>query len=267
MPDNTNRIETAMSITGDFESAGDPWTALTGNFDNMGISAGVLQWNLGQGTLQELAKGIGERVITHLMPTHGGDFWNTVVRLTTKAAVTWSLQFQRNGNVVGTFARELAAVLGSPEGRAAQMDQCKDVAKWAGTQADAWAGASRGAESGNLTEFCWFFDLRTQQGSLNGLAWADVEKFKKANGLATLLDWLTKGAGGHGRDAARNAALWAGITKTCPDWQTHLLLLGYLRALKAQAAYQRVVMNRRGAIAMKKGWVNSEYEDFSALLP
>lgn len=46
-----------LALTGSFEtSAGVPecYCGLAGDFDGMGISYGVLQWNLGQGTLQPL---------------------------------------------------------------------------------------------------------------------------------------------------------------------------------------------------------------------
>lgn len=45
-------FEKCLSITGSFEGAS--WGGVTGNFDGMGISAFILQWNLGQRTLQQL---------------------------------------------------------------------------------------------------------------------------------------------------------------------------------------------------------------------
>ncbi len=46
-----------LALTGTFETsvgAPDCYCGLAGNFDKQGISFGVLQWNLGQGTLQQL---------------------------------------------------------------------------------------------------------------------------------------------------------------------------------------------------------------------
>ena len=43
-------INKALDITGAFEGSG--FNQVTGNFDGQGISAGVLQWNYGQGSLQ-----------------------------------------------------------------------------------------------------------------------------------------------------------------------------------------------------------------------
>src|SRR5207249_4901557 len=50
-------IRRCLTLTGAFEtSAGIPdcFAGLAGDFDGMGLSFGVLQWNLGQGTLQPL---------------------------------------------------------------------------------------------------------------------------------------------------------------------------------------------------------------------
>src|SRR5262245_9926790 len=54
-----------LALTGAFEtSSGFPecYCGLAGNFDKQGISFGVLQWNLGQGTLQPL---LSEMVTEH----------------------------------------------------------------------------------------------------------------------------------------------------------------------------------------------------------
>jgi hypothetical protein len=53
---NPASIEKALSITGHFEDSDDPFGAVSGNFDGMGISLGVLQWNIGSGSLQPLLK-------------------------------------------------------------------------------------------------------------------------------------------------------------------------------------------------------------------
>jgi hypothetical protein len=48
-----------LSMTGTFETSQKPpecFGVVTGNFDGQGLSAGVLQWNLGQGTLQPILK-------------------------------------------------------------------------------------------------------------------------------------------------------------------------------------------------------------------
>lgn len=47
-------LETAFSITSAFETSGDRFQQVTGNFDGAGISFGPAQWNFGSGTLVPL---------------------------------------------------------------------------------------------------------------------------------------------------------------------------------------------------------------------
>jgi hypothetical protein len=52
-------LERCMALTGTFETSKyppDSFLGLTGDFDGMGISFGVCQWNIGQGTLQPLLR-------------------------------------------------------------------------------------------------------------------------------------------------------------------------------------------------------------------
>ena len=51
-----DEVAVAISVTGTFENSGDPYLGVTGNFDGMGISCGVLQWNIGSNSLQPLVR-------------------------------------------------------------------------------------------------------------------------------------------------------------------------------------------------------------------
>src|SRR3954447_15251710 len=75
MPLNPNWIEIALRVTGHFEDSNDPLAGVSGDFDGMGISLGVLQWNIGSGSLQPLVQGIGKAEILEHMPTYGQDLW------------------------------------------------------------------------------------------------------------------------------------------------------------------------------------------------
>ncbi len=70
-----NWIQIALAITGDFETIGDPFAGVTGDFDGMGISCGVLQWNIGQGSMQPLVKGCGKSAVIAAMPKFGEALW------------------------------------------------------------------------------------------------------------------------------------------------------------------------------------------------
>jgi len=68
-------IKTALEITGDFETDGDPWKQVTSNDDGQGISCGILQWCIGQESLQPKVKACGRETVRSLMPVYGEQFW------------------------------------------------------------------------------------------------------------------------------------------------------------------------------------------------
>ena len=114
--------------------------------------------------------------------------------------------------------------------------------------------------------FCWFFDIVTQNGDLKGLTFADVARFLDQNKpdraddvICDFLDSRT-GASGHVQDAKKNAAMWRNKTD---DEKLELLVMSYLRSNSANPKWRHVVLNRKGTIAMGRGWVNSGKNDFA----
>ncbi|MFY8207982.1 MAG: hypothetical protein ACOVOE_01395 [Caulobacter sp.] len=257
-------LNTAVAITGRFENAGDPWRGVTGDFDGMGISCGVLQWNIGSASLQPMVKAVGQAVVLREAPTIGADLWRAC-----NAGVATGLAIVR-GWQTGTKlkaipARELASLMGSPEMKAQQTSRIRVVAERADALADSWAKAA-GRNARTLRELVWFFDLVTQNGGLKGLTLADVRAFIQTStpGRAddVVCDWLLAApAAWWGRlDCIKNAGLWR--DKVTPA-QLELFALSYLRSGLSNSKARGVVMNRKGALAIGKGWVNSQLFDFS----
>ena len=134
-------------------------------------------------------------------------------------------------------------------------------------QASIWA-ASGNRDAPSKREFCWFFDLVTQNGGLEGLTLAEVRTFIANAGSGAddfICDFLaTKtGPSGHVQDAHKNAALWR---NTGDGRMIELLVASYLRSKTANPQWRHVVVNRKGTLAMGKGWVNSSLFDFGDLL-
>jgi hypothetical protein len=78
-PEDQPLAQRCLTLTGTFETstaAPDCYCGITGNFDKQGISFGVLQWNLGQGTLQPLLsemidkhRGVAETIFNEHLQT------------------------------------------------------------------------------------------------------------------------------------------------------------------------------------------------------
>ncbi|MDG2529084.1 peptidoglycan-binding domain-containing protein [Caulobacter endophyticus] len=258
-------LASAVKITPGFEVAGDPYQGVSGDFDGMGISCGALQWNIGKKSLQPMVLAVSKPVVLAAMPTLGADMWRAC-----SSEVQTGLGIVRgwqNATKLTPVARtELRALMGTPQMRAEQNSRIAALGERARKAADAWA-ASAGRGRATKHEFLWFFDLATQNGSLEGIDFADVQDFIRhnqtsgaANVICNYLAGLT-GPSGHIKDAKKNAQLWR--TPATP-LALELLVLSYLRSGSALPQWRHVVLNRKGCIAAGRGWVNSSEYDLTS---
>ncbi|MFQ3666048.1 MAG: hypothetical protein SNJ79_08490 [Sphingomonadaceae bacterium] len=259
-------VAQALLLTGHFEDSANPWSGVTDSFDGMGVSLGVLQWNLGQGSLQPLVKAAGEAAVKAHMPAFGADFWKAV----TAPARAW--QQALAGWFTGTRLKpavraELKAFTGSDPFRAQQVTAAGAVARLSFRRATEWAAADPSFPQVSKRLFCWFFDVTTQNGSMKGLTVRDVETFKaaQADPVKTVCEWLRHAprtlAGA--RDAPLNADLWETLAEAD---RRQLLVMSYLRAARANPRWAVDVMNRKGTIAAGRGWVHRAFHDLEAWL-
>jgi hypothetical protein len=258
-------VAAAAAITPGFETTGDPFQAVSGDFDGMGISCGALQWNIGMGSLQPMVKAVGRPVVLAAMPVHGARMWEAC-----SGTVNRGLQIVRSWQSGATLKAgpkaELRTLMGTPEMRAEQMVRINAKAEVAMGLARDWSMARDGTEPTKRL-FLWFFDIVTQNGGMKGITAQEVAGFIQVNRPDRVDDLVCdflagrKGTSGHVRDAKANATLWrdpaAGET-------LELLCMSYLRAGKSNPKWQHVVLNRKGSIAMGRGFVNGKLWEFGA---
>jgi len=258
-------IKAAIAITPSFETTGDPYVGVTGDFDGMGISCGALQWNIGMGSLQPMVKNVGKPVVKQAMPKLGEEFWtacNSPIAAGLKIVRGW----QQGARLKADAKAELRSFMGTPEMRAQQDAKIGRKAGTAFRMASEWAAHIPGGEP-TKRSFCWFFDIVTQNGDLKGLSFDEVADFLEQNKPDKSDDFVCDflatrtGSSGHVKDAHENAKLWRNNADSA---KLELLVMSYLRAQLAKAAFSHVVLNRKGTIAMGIGQVNGGKRDFSA---
>jgi hypothetical protein len=257
-------FDAAVSITPGFEVSGDPYLGVSGDFDGMGISCGALQWNIGSKSLQPLVKNVGKTAVLAAMPQLGQEMW-TACTGTVAGGMSIVRSWQTGTSLKPRAKTELKALMGTPGMLAEQKERIGKLADRALEAANGWADKFDGGNASRRL-FCWFFDIFTQNGSLEGLTPNRVKSFiedNKPDRVDDLIcDFLTTrtGVSGHVKDAKKNGALWR-----APDGEKlPVLCMSYLRAETAIARWRHVVLNRKGAIAMGRGWVNGSLRDFSA---
>ncbi|WP_371424573.1 peptidoglycan-binding domain 1 protein [Tardiphaga sp.] len=259
-------IETALKVTGHFEDSSDPMGAVSGDFDEMGISLGVLQWNIGSGSLQPLVRKIGRARVIATMPVYGGELWGAC-----NSAVPQGLAIVRGWQVGDKLRPPVKAELKAFTHGASFVEQqvaaANHVAQRAMDMAEAWA-----LEDGEVVDkwlFCWFFDLITQNGGLKSVTHASVVSFIGATGTTAvddvICDWLasrtSRDAGF--RDSHRNADLWR---DKVPDERLKLFVASYMRALESRTEYRGDTLNRKATIALGEGWVHVERHNLKQII-
>jgi len=255
----------AVSITPSFEVNGDPYMGVSGDFDDMGISCGALQWNIGKGSLQPMVKAVGKPVVSGAMPKFGEEFW-TACNSSIAAGLTIVRGWQNGDKLKPEAKAELSAFMGTPQMRAQQDERIGKKAEVAFDMAKEWAEHLPGGAPSKRS-FCWFFDIVTQNGGLKGLTFEEVAEFLEQNKPDKADDFICDflaartGDSGHVKDAHENAKLWR---NNADGPKLELLVMSYLRSETADPKWRHVVLNRKGTIAMGIGQVNGSPRNFSA---
>jgi hypothetical protein len=163
-----------LALTAGFETgAGVPdcFTGLAGNFDGQGLSFGVLQWNLGQGTLQPLLKQL-DAAHPEVVATAFGDGYGalkSVLAMRAGEGVAWAKSIQDGANHVSQAWRERFKALG-------RTPECQD-AQVRGAQDRYERGLALCKEYGLWSEraAALMFDVVVQNGSINAATKAKIQ--------------------------------------------------------------------------------------------
>ncbi|MDR5733574.1 hypothetical protein QCE47_14670 [Caballeronia sp. LZ025] len=254
---NPALIEKALSITGHFEDSDDPFGAVSGNFDGMGISLGVLQWNIGSGSLQPLLKALSTDEIRTPCPTCGAD----LIRargVSPSEGLKIVNQWQPGGKLPATIRNELKTLAHSEPFKAQQVKAAQAVAARAYKTCGEWCAAWN--QEVDAHAFCWFFDVYTQNGGMNTVTPQQVDAFVRDNphhGIDMICSWLDdRVSPEHGfRDANKNAQMWRNAV---PQAATHLFSASFLRSQRSKIDWRADTLNRKGTIAVGQGWVHGE---------
>lgn len=169
--------EKCYRITGSFEGSGG-FANLTGNFDGEGISFGILQWNLGQGTLQPLLKEMqknGPQIFRQYCSVNGVDYSKSILSvmdMKPARAVEWSKSIQHN-NKLNQVYKTIFARLGSNDVfNHIQMKFAEN-----GPMAQAKKDMELfGFKTERALAFC--FDVAVQNGGLGHTVWLMVDHKK-----------------------------------------------------------------------------------------
>lgn len=166
-------LDRAIAITAAFETSGDPYQQVTGNFDGAGLSFGPLQVNLKTGTLQELFRRYAARDAAALEACFGALWpqWQRMLRLPSRAQqVAWADALSRGARKADfdpAWKAALQAVGRVPALRAETLAYAYDTYGRKLIIALAWLKGVRPIRIANFRCLAALYDLCVQQGSLD----------------------------------------------------------------------------------------------------
>lgn len=247
------------------------WGSATGNFDGQIVSAGVLQWNYGQNTLQDLIRAFRGKFATQaefdqalalLAPTHGSLIFSApcTQRPIAPQCRRTILGLQSGGRLDPVLASEFEALFNSDTMLQIQVDDFLTRL----TSLRAQLAAIFPAEPTPL-QIKWALDTQIQHGSFPAVAniremrsrAARLNPAQKREALLSVLRWYDGLCGSVDQDGCRldrafNVQTWAArITGGVDEIQFDLLNLSFLRARVAGGdggRYQANAFQRRATI-------------------
>jgi hypothetical protein len=266
MPVSDEFLTAGLKITGHFEDSDDPLAAVSGNFDAMGISLGVLQWNIGSNSLQPIVRTLGKTAVTSTMLRFGDDLWRACYSTVTQGFAIVRA-WQPSNKLPKPVFNELKAFVRSQPFQEQQIKVARKVGNTAWDTAIDWAN-KQGRPTATKREFCWFYDIFTQNGGMKSVTPRKVQDFIDNHGADSaddlICDWL-KGRTDDGRgakDSRKNAPLWRDAV---PAAKVFLFVASFLRTAEANPLWHSDVMNRKGTIALGTGWVHAEKHDLTPI--
>jgi hypothetical protein len=226
--DLAEALETAFSVTAAFETAGDRFQQITGNFDGAGLSFGPAQVNFASGTLVPLFRAFvaADEPALHACFADADDYgdWRRVTELPVADQIAWanSISAGRGGHdVVEPWKGYFQAV--------GRVDVFREIMvtsilrEYGGRMARAIRALQRlrpEIQIDHLRCICSLYDLVVQQGSLDK-AWPSIEERVRREGPQDQFALTRIAVEERGRSAAQQwqadaVSRRVGILKACP---------------------------------------------------
>ena len=169
---NAPLLNRCLALTGTFETSKYPpesFLGLSGDFDEMGISFGVFQWNIGQGTLQPLLRQMFEQH-TEVSQSIFHEHFDTVKALGSASLadqLTFTRSIQVRGEVIEPWKGMLLTLGRTAEFQGVQADHASRIYDQAVQLCGVYGLISERAVA-------LMFDIVTQNGSIDPIVKATI---------------------------------------------------------------------------------------------
>lgn len=273
----------------------DYWTNVATDFDCMGISAGLVQFNVGQNSMRRLAAGLRddelEKILSETAPTARREIFE-LIRADKSRAMTVARSLQEPDLIPpcvpqrkpvrfkqGPFISEFKEFLAHPTTLAVQKREIDSDAGTAERLARDWAKFTAGREQPDIRERLVFLDLVVNNGGLSGITAKDVEDHlrdivgpafdsgDKVLVLEEIEGWLKLQKPSRFKvNALENIARWKRDVDKIGMSDIKLLALARMRADLSKTEYRALTFNRKALLTLGYGRIYDGSLDMRPLL-
>ena len=167
--------ERCLALTGTFETSSAPpdcFAGLSGNFDGQGISLGVCQWNLGQGSLQVLLKDMVDKnaaIVDGIFHDYAAEF-RKMLAASREEQLEWANSIQNQRHQIGEpWLGLLRTLARSEQFQAIQVEHAGHLLQTARQLCAKFKVTSQRA-------LALMFDIAVQNGSINEIVTGTIER-------------------------------------------------------------------------------------------
>ncbi len=281
-------FEKALNVIANFEVSTSGWGGVTGNFDDQGISAGVLQWNFVQKSIYPLLDAFIQKHGIEKGRLLMGESWDVLAQngcLNTTLSrfnlalhnncITYLKSVQPKKELPDLLRNDFSRFMNSPEMRQIQVTNALKTMHNALNLTKNLGKLYNNHGNFEFWEVVLFMNVKTQLGSFSKSSIVSVDniiaKAKKRQRKPTLtpiewnkcqvkLDDIT-----NFKDVSENIKIWDQKLANIDDKREKLLLHSYVRAKVASGGngkYQSDVFTRLATIIFGKGYVHGKCYDF-----
>lgn len=260
--DESEWVLSAAKIIGSFEGNGVDWGNPVGNFDGAYLTCGLLgftwKWNNQPPMILRYIKEYGEDVLTSIMPVYGQEYIRAA-KLGENGGksivAAWS-----NGSykLPGQIKSELNNFWSSKGMIKIQRQTIDEMMGNWGLKKMYETQSYFGMEKPKFEHLVYWMDQATLNGTGNTPTFAEGQKVY----INDVIDFCRSAGGYNKEDLRKNGALWSKMILTSPPDEVLLWKMAYLRAIRSRSEFKGTVMNRRGTLALGKGYINESLRTY-----
>lgn len=251
----------AAEIIATFEGNGVDWGNPVGNFDGAYLTCGLMgftwKYNNQPPMIKEFVERHGADALLKLMPKSGSEYIRAA-NLGESSGASIVKQWSSGYKVNEPYRSELRVFWTSPGMIEIQKEKIFEMMGNWGTKKMLECQAYFKLSEPKFEHLVYWMD----QATLNGTGKTPTFAAGEQVSINEVINFCSSAGGYNKEDLRKNGTLWNKMIDSSPKDEKLLWKMAYLRAKASKYEFMGTVMNRRGTLALGKGYVNGSLRTY-----